>query len=257
MGTTSNFNLFYPEPDDAVSSYPSSQRTSQETIDTLLKQLKDMTDGATANNIANALVRRSPSGSANFASLWVAGVPANTGSVVNKGYADAGDSSTLNAAKSHADTGDAATLAAAKSHADGRTPPITVDTSVGTRIMVGDTMVFGDTGWRDVTALIAPGWTVETVQIKRETNTVKVRFVNMTAGPTGSLLLNLPVGWRRSGMSTLLPLATNLSGGFSTAMAYATSLHLSTNTVTFTNHWAYFTYECTQVWPSSLFGTPA
>lgn len=35
---------------------------------------------------------------------------------------------------------------------------IRVDTSVGTRVYVGDTMIHGDTGWRNVSDLLINGW---------------------------------------------------------------------------------------------------
>ncbi|MFN3600500.1 MAG: hypothetical protein ACK4UY_03820 [Dietzia sp.] len=37
---------------------------------------------------------------------------------------------------------------------------LTVDTSVGTRVMLGGVMIFGDTGWRTISA--PPGWTTDT-----------------------------------------------------------------------------------------------
>ena len=43
---------------------------------------------------------------------------------------------------------------------DSRVPAslgLRVDNSVGTRIFAGETMIYGDTGWRDVQSLIGPG----------------------------------------------------------------------------------------------------
>ena len=38
------------------------------------------------------------------------------------------------------------------------TPPRTrIDTTVGTRVFAGDTMIYGDTGWRDVSQYLVPG----------------------------------------------------------------------------------------------------
>ena len=38
------------------------------------------------------------------------------------------------------------------------TPPRTrIDTTVGTRVFAGDTMIYGDTGWRDMSQYLVPG----------------------------------------------------------------------------------------------------
>ena len=36
-------------------------------------------------------------------------------------------------------------------------PPIRIDTTVGTRVFAGDTMIFGDTGWRDMSQYLITG----------------------------------------------------------------------------------------------------
>lgn len=52
---------------------------------------------------------------------------------------------------------------------------ITVDTSVGTRVFVGDTMIYGDTGQISIHNLLINGWKAGLrVQLVRENNTVKL-----------------------------------------------------------------------------------
>lgn len=54
--------------------------------------------------------------------------------------------------------------------------PIQVDTTVGTRVFIGGQMVYGDTGWRDITSLLHEEWEIArsagTFQIVRHNNTV-------------------------------------------------------------------------------------
>ena len=54
-----------------------------------------------------------------------------------------------------------------------------VDNSVGTRVFVGDVMIHGDTGWRDVTSLLRNGWTADTFLMRRVGDLVEVRVSNL------------------------------------------------------------------------------
>lgn len=56
----------------------------------------------------------------------------------------------------------------------GDNPAITVDTSVGTRVFVGDTMIYGDTGWRELS--LPERFISGRVLIKRENINVTLRF---------------------------------------------------------------------------------
>lgn len=212
MPNTPNYNLYYPSSTDRPAAYPAAQKTSQETLDTLLKQISDS-------------------------------IPA-------------GDTATLNAAKSHADTGDAATLAAAKSHADGRTPPITVDTSVGTRVMVGGVMVYGMTGWRDIVSLVSAGRTVGGVQMRRVNWEVQVRVDGLVSGTSG-FLSTVPNGFRRDHRTHLVPIANDLGDRFGTVAVFLGSMSITSTSSTLPNYWAYFSYPTADLWPTTLPGTPA
>src|SRR5690625_4226536 len=63
---------------------------------------------------------------------------------------------------------------------------ITVDTSVGTRVFMGDVMVYGDTGWRDITSTATDALdpsNTGTIQLKREGNTVSLALRNVSLLP--------------------------------------------------------------------------
>lgn len=64
-----------------------------------------------------------------------------------------------------------------------------VDTTVGTRIFAGNTMIFGDTNWRNVSASLMNGWT-GTVWLRRKGDQIIYRFTGVSgAAATASQLL--------------------------------------------------------------------
>ncbi len=76
-----------------------------------------------------------------------------------------------------------------------------LDTTVGTRIFAGNTMIYGDTGWRDISANIRPEWT-GWARIKRDTHEVRVlAYLTATEALIGQprstrrRLLSLPAGF--------------------------------------------------------------
>ena len=94
------------------------------------------------------------------------------------------------------------------------TPPRTrIDTTVGTRVFAGDTMIYGDTGWRDVKGLDAAGFS-GALEVRRINNTVHIRLIALSppedlVRPT---IVSLPSGLRASGR-VMLPLThTNAVG---------------------------------------------
>lgn len=56
-----------------------------------------------------------------------------------------------------------------------------LDTSVGTRVFAGDTMIHGDTGWRDITADITNGWRAGSLKIRRQGDVVDFRVSGLDA----------------------------------------------------------------------------
>lgn len=126
-----------------------------------------------------------------------------------------------------------------------------VDTSVGTRVFLGNTMIYGDTGWRDVTGMLVNGWTARYVHIRRIAD---MAYINVTAMVGGSLPDFLPVieGFYRypsgSTSQTALPGGTTFTVGGNTGGFYSTT---GTGLQYFNAWWP--TY---QTWPSSLPGIP-
>src|SRR5690554_4271388 len=87
-----------------------------------------------------------------------------------------------------ADTGAAGlALLAAALPADAREAlGITVDTSVGTRVFIGGVMVYGDTGWRDITSTATDALdpsNTGTIQLKREGSTVSLALRGVSLLP--------------------------------------------------------------------------
>lgn len=77
-------------------------------------------------------------------------------------------------AKTHATAAASSATDAAQSLADTQAHGITIDTSVGTRVYVGDTMIYGDTGWRELP--LPQRFISGRVLIKRENNNVTLRL---------------------------------------------------------------------------------
>lgn len=77
---------------------------------------------------------------------------------------------------------------------------VRVDTSVGTRVLLdhpgGTTMLYGDTGWRDVSTSLESGWT-GTLRIRRVNNQVFLHGNDLDAtSATNVLLYTLATGFR-------------------------------------------------------------
>ncbi|MDO5373020.1 MAG: hypothetical protein Q4F10_06165 [Corynebacterium glutamicum] len=86
-----------------------------------------------------------------------------------------------------------------KKYVDSKVPSgleLRVDTTVGTRIFAGNTMIHGDTGWRNISASLQSGWT-GTLLIKRSGGEVMVRGLDMSpTNATGVNLVELPTGFQ-------------------------------------------------------------
>ena len=78
--------------------------------------------------------------------------------------------------------------------------PLRVDTSVGTRVMLGDTMLKGDTGWRDIGALLINGWALSAtgggLWVRRVNDVVMFEGSINGMESTDSRIANIPVGLR-------------------------------------------------------------
>ncbi|KAB1647459.1 hypothetical protein F8O06_02665 [Pseudoclavibacter sp. CFCC 14310] len=135
------------------------------------------------------------------------------------------------------------------------------DTTVGERVIatIGgvDTMLYGDTGWRDITGLLVNGWVATTLRVRRLGSVVAWFIVGLSSANATNDIAITPLGggWRPPG-NTMFPVAR------STGVTY---IGLNGNSALF--GWARFnsgaSYEMqlqsvtSDAWPTSLPGTPA
>ena len=71
-----------------------------------------------------------------------------------------------------------------------------IDTSVGTRVFAGNTMIFGDLPWIDISHLLEAGWTGG-VYVNRSTDLLTFRVNALTGGEgAGLTVMRAPLGLR-------------------------------------------------------------
>lgn len=136
---------------------------------------------------------------------------------------------------------------------------ITVDTSVGTRVFVGDTMIHGDTGRRDIRdSHVAP----ETVEaggrawIQRTDNTVRVSLYDLSFSTSGTvrILMTLPLGFRpidREGYSLSVSRQQTVE-----SVIFSTGLFIYGAPTTGGRVNATIAWGTADPWPTALPGTP-
>lgn len=103
----------------------------------------------------------------------------------------------------------AALTAALAGKVTGQGMTVRVDTTVGTRVLLdhpgGTTMLYGNTGWRDISGLLINGWTGN-AWIRRDTNLVTLRVHALSpATATGTTFLAPITGFGWSTISTRGP----------------------------------------------------
>ena len=147
------------------------------------------------------------------------------------------------------------------------TPPRTrIDTTVGTRVFAGDTMIYGDTGWRDIKGLDAADFS-GALEVRRINNTVHIRLIGLSppedlVRPT---IARLPSGLRASGRAMLTLTHTTAVGvqarlWIDAAIARVVmgntsavdGIYTSSTKLTGIN-----SFVTDDPWPTSLPGTPA
>ena len=147
------------------------------------------------------------------------------------------------------------------------TPPRTrIDTTVGTRVFAGDTMIYGDTGWRDIKGLDAADFS-GALEVRRINNTVHIRLIGLSppedlVRPT---IARLPSGLRASGRAMLTLTHTTAVGvqarlwvdaAIARVVMGNTSavdgIYTSSTKLTGIN-----SFVTDDPWPTSLPGTPA
>ena len=137
-----------------------------------------------------------------------------------------------------------------------------VDNSVGTRVLVGDTMVYGDTGWRllDNRDESQSG----EIYIRRVVNTCFIRVSKyLDPGNYAKHIATIPPGFRPAGQFYGLIVDPNAGSINSIIGSYSTgALSWSRNVDSGyerpgTPQSGEITYSTTNSWPTSLPGTPA
>lgn len=81
---------------------------------------------------------------------------------------------------------------------------LTTDATIGTRIMIGGIMVYGNIGWRNIfTSSVAPSWGVisgagNAIAIRRDNNVVRISFAGYMPGTDDGVrtIFTLPAGYR-------------------------------------------------------------
>lgn len=152
---------------------------------------------------------------------------------------------------------------------------ITVDTSVGTRVFVGGVMVYGDTGWRDVSSMLAPGLALSSsfgrAKIRRTGTRVEFDLkVDVTAAGITGIFSGVIPGFNPIPdypMDNSIFTATSTGAGASALQSgthagvfYPTGTPLRTGSSTpwpnpGTVAWT-SSYATNAPWPTSLPGTP-
>ena len=154
-------------------------------------------------------------------------------------------------------------------------PPIRIDTTVGTRIFAGDTMIHGDTGWRDMSQFLVAGLAVSSnfgrARMKRVASRVYFDLkLDVTQPGVTRVFDGIPIGFRAMSLypmdnqiftaSTTGAGASLLTSGTHVGVFYPNSSPLQTGAATpwpepGTIAWT-SSYSTSDPWPTSLPGTP-
>lgn len=141
-----------------------------------------------------------------------------------------------------------------------------VDTTVGTRVFVGDTMIYGDTGWRNIKDVYVPEYS-GALSIRRVNNFVTLR---LTALAPPEDVLRPTIAILQGGLSavgrSMLPLTQATAIGTQSRLWVDSSvIRIVMGNTSFINE--YFTpstpltgtntFLTDDAWPTSLPGTPA
>ena len=137
------------------------------------------------------------------------------------------------------------------------------DNSVGTRVFVGDTMIYGDTGWREIVP--ENGW-VGAMYVRRINNTVYYRGKISAETASSSNAWDIPTGFRAGNI-----VSSNGHGyEYGRALVYTEETEPKVRNVSFYfsrfsitsydsahSYGVNVSYPTTNSWPTSLPGTPA
>ncbi|MFW8622527.1 hypothetical protein ACOI1A_01000 [Corynebacterium glutamicum] len=132
-----------------------------------------------------------------------------------------------------------------------------VDTSVGTRIFAGTTMIHGDTGWRNITFLLNEGTTPAAAPIAqmRRLGDVVTFKIRMNAPSDKNMTITVPQGFAASTYvnHALMNVGGTLVSANTLAALNIIDFHQSMGKLIQME----FSYTTNQGWPTSLPGTPA
>lgn len=129
------------------------------------------------------------------------------------------------------------------------------DDSVGTRVFIGDVMIHGDTGWRDVSSSLLNGWSGNAF-VRRIGDVVYIRCVNLDAASATSLIaLSLPSGFQGPGTYQIPGSINNQKWLFSRLLTH--ELQVERYTDASTQRGLAGSFPTIDAWPTSLPGTPA
>lgn len=156
------------------------------------------------------------------------------------------------------------------------TPPRTrLDTTAGTRIFAGDTMIFGDTGWRDVSQYLVAGLGVSSnfgrARMRRVAGRVYFDIkLDVTQSGVTQVFNGIPIGFRAMPQypmdnqiftaSKLGATVSELKSGTHAGVFYPNTSPLQTGAATpwpdqGTVAWT-SSYSTSDPWPTSLPGIP-
>ena len=170
-------------------------------------------------------------------------------------------------AATEAETARDETTAALAGKVTGAGMSLRLDTSVGTRVFLdhpgGSTMLYGDTGWRDIGDLVTTGEASPTRPTKIRRINDQIYFtLTRNAVTGGSTMLSLPTGWYTgqgneriyhmgaNGNASLLFRILGTPSGL-TGNVQPTTSRIENASLTLNSTWA-----TTLPWPTTLPGTP-
>ena len=135
------------------------------------------------------------------------------------------------------------------------------DNSVGERVFLdhpgGSTMLYGDTGWRDITDALINGWTAKSIHIRRVNSTVYFRYLNLSSADASSATaFYLPTGFSTtvSGSTVLLTRHENATPAYMQVWDISASIPTSYFSTVVRRGVA--SWETSLSWPTTPFGTP-
>lgn len=252
MKTTPNHGLSYVEGNDRPADYPLISQENMTKLDTLIQQLIDGKAPLSHNHSIGQIMGLTEALDSKADQQATAAALA--------GKAPTSHTHTMDDI-----TGLTAALAAKANQAalDTRVPStlaLRLDTTVGTRIFAGATVIYGDTGWRDVSSSLLAGFTGKAF-IRRKDNTTYIRLSDIiTPGATTETnTLDIPTGFRHDQTRILHHLGpTDTQNGNVMINSSLWFLRVA-NTAPgkMCGYTMEFSYQCTSTWPATLPGLPA